>query len=122
MQFDRKMLLKLLFWGLLLTVLDVLLVVSGWWTDFLEVWFLFAIGPLFLIGALLGIVVLRFSPSHLPEGWENWSPEEKQDFGIKQAIEASRQGNKGAKVNLWLMRRNATDRQRIEALLAERDE
>lgn len=122
MQFDRKMMLTLLFWGLLLTTVDVLLVVSGWWTDFLEVWFILVLGPLFLIVALLAIFVSRLNPSHLPEGWENWSREEKDDFGIKRVIEASRQGNKGAKVNLWLMRRDVTYRQRIETLLAERDE
>lgn len=117
----RKMLLIMLFWGLVLTIVDILLVVSGWWTDFLEIWFLLVLGPLFLLVAPLGLITLRLSPSHLPEGWENWSREEQQDFGIKRAIEESFQGNKGAKLNLWMMRRNPIYRQRIDTFLTERE-
>src|SRR5215469_4199402 len=106
-------LLTMLFWGLLLTAVDVFLVVSRWWTDFLEIWFLFVLGPLLLLAAPLGLITLRLSPSHLPEEWEHWSHEEKQDFGIKRAIEASFQGNMGAKLNLWMMRLNPTYKQRI---------
>lgn len=117
----RKMLLTMLFWGLVLTAVDILLVVSGWWTDFLEIWFLLVLGPLLLLVAPLGLITLRLSPSRLPAEWEHWSREEKQDFGIKRAIEASFQGNKGAKVNLWVMRLNPTYKRRIDLFLAERE-
>jgi hypothetical protein len=71
--------------------------------------------------APLGLITLRLSPSHFPEGWENWSHEEQQDFGIKRAIEASLRGKKGAKLNLWMMRLNPTYGQRIETFLAEKE-
>jgi hypothetical protein len=124
MKYDWPLIRKAFFIGLLLTGAGIFLVMYTGWNE--ATILCLVVGPFLLfcclVLALFSGWMARVGTSRLPEGWDHLSPEAKHDFAIKKAREESNKGNMGAKVSLWLMRLNGTQRRHVEASIAERDE
>jgi hypothetical protein len=124
MKYDWPLIRKAFFMGLLLTGAGIFLVMYTGWNE--ATILCLVVGPFLLLCCLVLALfsgwMARVGTSRLPEGWDNLSPEAKHDFAIKRALEESNKGNMGAKVSLWLMRLNGTQRRHVEASIAERDE
>jgi hypothetical protein len=94
---------KAVYLGLLITSLDVILLVSGFWPQDWTFLLFLASGPLLLVGSLLvGLIYLLLSrlprsPS-LPANWDMLPLEAQLDFSEK------RLGEQDRRVSLWLLR------------------
>ena len=124
MKYDWPLIRKAFFMGLLLTGAGIFLVMYTGWNE--ATILCLVVGPFLLFCCLVLTLfsgwMTRVGTSRLPEGWDNLSPEAKHDVTIKRAREESNKGNRGARVSLWLMQLNSTQRRHVEAPIAERDD
>ena len=120
MKYDWPFVRKALFFGLLLTGVDVFLVVSGLWREGGELWLVMLIGPVFLVCSCLltfaYVLIARHRTSYLPEDWDELSFEEKHDFAEKRAVEEHK------RLSLWLLRLNDSQRHPIKGDTSQREE
>lgn len=124
MKFDWTSIRKAFFIGLLMTGAGVILVMFTGWNEATILCLVVGSFLLFccLVLALFSGWMARVGTSHLPEGWDQLSPEAKHDVALKRAREESNKGNMGAKVSLWLMRLRGAQKGHVEASSAERDD
>ena len=124
MKYDWPLIRQAFFIGLLLTGAGIFLVMYTGWNE--ATLLCLVVGPFLLFCCLVLTLfsgwMARSGASYLPEGWDNLSPEAKHDFAIKRAAEESDQGNRGAKMSLWLMRLYGKQRLHAEESIAERDD
>lgn len=124
MKYEWPLIRKAFLMGLLLTGAGIFLAISTGWNE--ATLLCVVVGPFLLLCCLVLALfsgwIVRSGASRLPEGWEHLSSEAKHDLAIKRAREESDQGNKGAKVSLWLLRLNSMQRRHVEAPMAERDD
>lgn len=124
MKYDWPLIRKAFLMGLLLTGAGIFLVMYTGWNEATLI--CLVVGPFFLFCCLALVLfsgsMARIGASRLPEGWDNLSPEAKHNVAIKRAREESNQGNRGARVSLWLTRLNGVQRRHVEASMTERDD
>lgn len=119
MKYEWAFVRKGLFFGLLLTGLDVFMVVSGLWREGGELWLVMLIGPIFLVSSCLltfaYVLIAHHGTSYLPENWEELSFEEKHDFAEKRAREEHK------RLSLWILRLNDPQRHHIKGDISQRE-
>ncbi|HEX6484989.1 MAG TPA: hypothetical protein VF043_39590 [Ktedonobacteraceae bacterium] len=124
MKYDWPLIRKAFVMGLLMTCAGIFLVMYTGWNE--ATILCLVVGPFLLLCCLVLALFYRWmahvGTSRLPDGWDHLSPEAKHDVTIKRAREESNKGNRGARVSLWLMRLNSTQRRHVEAPIAERDD
>lgn len=106
------------FVGLLLTGGGIFLTFYIGWDE--ATFMYLGLGSFFLLCSVVlafaYLLLARRGTSHLPEGWDELSLEEKHDFAERRAIEQNK------RLTLWLLRWNDSRRHRVKGDTSEREE